>query len=806
MNRPLKPYSRLGIFAVTFGCLFLAQANAQRQYAVDQIIGTQELRTRDIYLDHVVPVAGGKLLVLGGFDYVDNSRWAGRLVGLDSTGRFDPTFYPSFALIMAVAVAPGGDIWALGSDDYVHFRVAKLRPDGAPVPGMSTGEVSPSVSLMAAADGGFYAIDRSGGRVNRFTSEAKPADGFSPISVGNKYISGWALSPLGEIALLISQASGNEVLVFSATGALEPYATGWIPPDFFCYSIAYDSVGRLLVGAVGTGQPKPILIRLLPNGIPDGGFSGVIPNIYGAISSISLMPDGRVVAAGSVGNATGVLEFSSEGVFERLVSTTASGHSVGLTGVYPVDSSRYIVLGGFDYIGGVQRGRIAEVFFGGAVSPDFTPQLEGLAQVNSVARSPGGEVLFGGYVTRVGQVSIGNLAGLSSTGDVEVNFPSIEWATNSIVPTQDGGALILGAFPPLPGTMTSGLAKLRADHTVDTGFLAGTSLWGVDCALALPDGSTVLGGQFGQFNGSTVASLLTRVTPQGTIDPTFFNQSPATTWQTVSAIAAHPAGGFLIAGTFTEFQGEARAGVARVANNGLVDHAFVPEAALVPGGWPRNMTVLADGRFYLLGQQIAFPKSSSSMMRFAANGTLDPAFTSPFETVLSYCVASDGTMFVAGINESANPGQGIMLVRILANGQFDPNFAFSLDGSVAALVPGSDGSLIVGGRFTEVGGLHREGLARIVPVPLSVAIDGPSLQTVALRGSITLSARAVSANGPVSYQWYHDGALIRGANTDKLDINRVAPKDAGEYKVAVTAAGEKALSPAVTLSVIKGSH
>ncbi len=76
----------------------------------------------------------------------------------------------------------------------------------------------------------------------------------------------------------------------------------------------------------------------------------------------------------------------------------------------------------------------------------------------------------------------------------------------------------------------------------------------------------------------------------------------------------------------------------------------------------------------------------------------------------------------------------------------------------------------------------------------------PTGGTVAHGGSTTLSASA-NGPGPFSYQWYHNGVAIAGANASTYTLANARVIDSGNYTVAVTGPGGTTMSSAANISV-----
>lgn len=143
------------------------------------------------------------------------------------------------------------------------------------------------------------------------------------------------------------------------------------------------------------------------------------------------------------------------------------------------------------------------------------------------------------------------------------------------------------------------------------------------------------------------------------------------------------------------------------------------------------------------------------------------------------------------------------MVRIFADGTIDPTFQFTFNDAVFSLGVDSDGRLLAGGFFTEVNGQRREGIARISEV-LAASIDGPAELTARLLDDVTFTVTVTGGRGTLSYQWSHNGIPIVGATSPTLLLERIVPKDAGEYAVTVTSRDSTVTSAPVQLKVQPG--
>ena len=110
-----------------------------------------------------------------------------------------------------------------------------------------------------------------------------------------------------------------------------------------------------------------------------------------------------------------------------------------------------------------------------------------------------------------------------------------------------------GSFTAVGGVKQRGIALLSADGTRDGNFIASITGAGKVSAFALgPDGSILVGGDFTNLNG-TAKSGLARLQPDGTVDSSFEAavERPVSSSPLVSALSVQADGSILVGGAFS---------------------------------------------------------------------------------------------------------------------------------------------------------------------------------------------------------------------------------------------------------------
>jgi uncharacterized delta-60 repeat protein len=135
----------------------------------------------------------------------------------------------------------------------------------------------------------------------------------------------------------------------------------------------------------------------------------------------------------------------------------------------------------------------------------------------------------------------------------------------------DGKILVAGDFYDYDGTTVNSLMRINTDGTIDNTFFQG-GLDGYVKALALqPDGKILVGGQFNTYDGVNYSNIV-RLNPDGTYDGTF-NVGDGTN-NDVRAIAVQHDGKIVIGGDFNNVDGNFSRRIARLNSNGSFDSTF----------------------------------------------------------------------------------------------------------------------------------------------------------------------------------------------------------------------------------------
>jgi uncharacterized delta-60 repeat protein/uncharacterized repeat protein (TIGR01451 family) len=264
------------------------------------------------------------------------------------------------------------------------------------------------------------------------------------------------------------------------------------------------------------------------------------------------------------------------------------------------------------------------------------------------------------------------------------------------VAVQPDGKIVAVGFTD-EGDYDFALARYSADGSLDASFGSGgkvrTDVGGFDLGAAVvvqPDGKIVAVGESGGRFG------LVRYNPDGRLDPGFgaggkvrTDVDPEASDQG-TAVALQPDGKIVVAGTATPYdedRGDDFA-VARYKPDGSLDPTFGSGGKLWTdirsGAWDlaRAVAVQPDGRILVFGDSDRGGSSDFALVRYTADGSLDPTFgfggsgkvwtnvgSASYDWGFGVLVQPDRRIVVAGFN-----GDDFALVRYLADGNLDPSF------------------------------------------------------------------------------------------------------------------------------------
>ena len=623
-----------------------------------------------------------------------------------ANGTEDPTFQGMACCeVVRMQLQPDGRILAVVEQAPFNPDVVRLLPDGGLDPSFTFAYPGYANSAFALLPSGqFLMLMDEGGsgtfRLQRFNSDGSEDTSFNccPGPSG------------GGIGQFVVQPDGRILVSGSFT--------------------TYHGVAR------------PRLVRLESNGNVDLSFNAGLTNGE-QIRALALRPDGRILCSGTFASVQGLprpglVQFLANGTVDPAFTVgTGFGPSTptveGPTKIALDPWGRVVCIGSFNSYQGATRIRLARLMSDGALDAAFHRQTGVLSRVEDIAARSDGRILVAGSISFLNGTPRRGLARLLSDGTVDPAFVTTSSAISStllrVAEQSTGKVVVMGQ---LNGTSTYVVSRVNGDGSPDPGFTTGSGFNGVITDIAVqPDDRVIVGGAFTSYNGTTVGRIV-RLLPDGQIDPSF-NTGSGFVGQ-VNCVRVQLDGKVLVGGNFSQFNGSTVLRLLRLNSDGTRDTGF----STIAQGNVRRIALRADGRILLgyddLGYRIAC---------LLPTGALDPTFNNGINigtTINEIIELNSGPILVVG-NFIASGPPALSGFRLLtSNGQPEasfapgaglgnPNSGLPAVGLCAAVQ--ADGRILIGGQFTACNDVGRNRLTRIfgpaspgILVSARVMLDG----------------------------------------------------------------------------------
>ena len=362
------------------------------------------------------------------------------------------------------------------------------------------------------------------------------------------------------------------------------------------YTLTLVGTNQLLVGGdftMADGVARNRVARLNPDGTLDSKFS-FPSSSYGANGSVRAMAvqsDGHILVGGLFTSFNSVAlsrltRLNPDGTLDSLFNPGSGADSAvyALAETFVSGASKALVAGAFANLNGQNYNGIGRLNYDG--TPDTNFNSGGLGANGAVyalavypTNSPNaGKIVIGGDFTAYnGATNFNHIARLNADGSVDNTFNVAGSGANdsvrAIALQLDGQIIIGGLFTNVNGSILPHVARLNADGTVDASFNPGMGANDAVFSIGVQtDNRIVLGGEFTLASGVT-RNRITRLNPDGSVDPTINFGYGANSF--VSAIAIQediitgyptnvPDEKIILGGGFTTYNGDNHQHLARI--------------------------------------------------------------------------------------------------------------------------------------------------------------------------------------------------------------------------------------------------
>ena len=457
-------------------------------------------------------------------------------------------------------------------------------------------------------------------------------------------------------------------------------------------------------------------------------LDGFDPNANDTIWVVVVQPDGKILLGGDFttlspngGGAVSrnhIARLNADGTLDTAFNPGADGrlHSIA---VQP--DGKILVGGTFTNIGGQPRNHFARLDASTGLPDSFDPNSD--SDVHSIVLQADGHILVRGTFTNIGGQPRNYIARLDPTTGLADSFnPNANNFVLSMAVQADGKVVAGGAFTNIGGQPRTNIARLDPATGLADSFNPNVDNEVFSVAVQA-DGKILIAGYFNVV-GIQTRNHIARLDPTTGLADSF---DPNASGPVVS-VAVQADGRILAAGDFTNNGGQTRNNVARLdPATGLAD-SFDPTTNSF--GLVRSIAEQADGRILVGGEFTTLAPNGGTAVtrnriaRLEKDGRLDRTLNLnigihtgvPFNnpSVDAIAVQPDGKILIGGTFTSVLGVPRHLIARVNTDGTldtaFDPNGSgdfFPFAPSVDTIAVQADGKILVGGKFSNIGGQPR---------------------------------------------------------------------------------------------------
>lgn len=484
------------------------------------------------------------------------------------------------------------------------------------------------------------------------------------------------------------------------------------------HAVAVDPAGNLYVGGMNFSfvqganySPQTNIARWNGSEWSTLGisfFPGANPDVDGEVKVLK-MHGTDLYVGGMFGMAGGMTanRVAKWDTVARMWTTLGFGFQAGVSGevkaIEVIGSDVYvagsIMSAGGNPVSGAAKWNSLTMSWSALGSGIFPVMVESLAVM-------GGDLYAGGSFSEIGGVQANNIAKWSPTSG---QWSALGAGVNSSVLALavSGADLLAGGYFTLAGEVPAkGIAKWNGT----TWSAIGAGVNGQVGAIAVNGSDFYVGGTF-NTSGGVERNRMALVSASGELDAGF---NPGGN-SSVYCSAKQADGKLLLGGYISSIGGVARSHLARLNADNTLDLTFNPTIS----GEVRSVAVQADGKILIAGSFTTVGGvTRNRVARLNADGTLDSGFnpnvTGDFgAAVETVAVQADAKILIGGRFTTVGGTARSYLARLNSDGTLDGTFAPVLNGGVDILRIQTDGKVIVRGSFSTIGGVSYSSLARL---------------------------------------------------------------------------------------------
>jgi uncharacterized delta-60 repeat protein len=327
----------------------------------------------------------------------------------------------------------------------------------------------------------------------------------------------------------------------------------------------------------------------------------------------------------------------------------------------------------------------------------------------------------------------------------------------------DGKILIGGRFNQVNGVTRNLVARLNADGLVDMSFVppplgGNIGFPGEVYTIRLQaDNAVLIGGYFDYYDGIGEIWSVMRLNVDGSRDDQFAAGGGGPRQGVIHGLAVQPDGKIIVAGTFQSYDNIARNNIARINADGTLDNSFGLAVRGYLGGF-NTIALQPDGKVLVGGAQFTINDDNDhyyDIARLNSDGLIDDTFSCTPSGypggVNAIDLRSDGTILIGGGFTDVNDVPRNTVAHITENGalELDFNPGVGPNDSVLAVASQADERVLIGGYFTSVDGIPRNNITRLLaPAPPTVLGNISTRLSVGTGDNVLIGGFIVTGSEP----------------------------------------------------------
>lgn len=283
-----------------------------------------------------------------------------------------------------------------------------------------------------------------------------------------------------------------------------------------------------------------------------------------------------------------------------------------------------------------------------------------------------GSMIIGGRFTTYNGQTFNRIVKLNEDGSVNDVFNSGTGFNNYVygLAKHKKGVIVVGAFTSYNGTATNGIIKLKQDGTIDTSFDFGTGLQGADRAysvLTTSDNKVVVGGHFTGYRDNA-SNKLVRINADGSWDSSFVVGSGPN--GNVLEIKEDLDRSIIFCGNFSGYDGDSFIGICKVDQNGTADNDW--SLPFNSGSSTTSIDIQSNGKYIIAGSFTSFDGNSvGRIIRLNADYSLDTTFNpgTGFNALANAKLLTNGQIICFGQFTTFDDKPYVRLMRLNAGAE-----------------------------------------------------------------------------------------------------------------------------------------